>query len=384
MTVMRKMRKSLVLSLALVIAITGSIMGGSVWTENAAKACIVQTGSFQFGFTAASSNDPPPNTIDPGHNKDVASCITELAVSEGNGDYEQVVVTISNAYPSYQCETYVTVHNNGSLLGRITSINITSPREITVTPGVNLLGVVVDPGKSADGSFRAHVEQSASQNTTYTFTIVLELTQWWMTYPGGTIGFWKNWDRNRTYLKGEIETWLSSIDSSSQWLGPVTIEGMEKVFVETSGKAAKPKFLGQYLATRLNWESGRFNPGVHNFLSYDRNNYLGLGGSGTVAQIIRAIESKYGTSPTEKQFEIMKNICDALNNSGANFSGGLNALELTENVDGKVDIVDITEVQRIIASLDTETPGADANQDGNINALDITKVERIIAGLDIG
>jgi hypothetical protein len=52
------------------------------------------------------------------------------------------------------------------------------------------------------------------------------------------------------------------------------------------------------------------------------------------------------------------------------------------NGDGAVNALDITKVERIIAGLDAETPGADANQDGNINALDITKTERIIAGLD--
>jgi len=52
------------------------------------------------------------------------------------------------------------------------------------------------------------------------------------------------------------------------------------------------------------------------------------------------------------------------------------------NGDGAVDTWDITKVERIIAGLDAETPGADANQDGSINALDITKVERIITGLD--
>jgi hypothetical protein len=36
-------------------------------------------------------------------------------------------------------------------------------------------------------------------------------------------------------------------------------------------------------------------------------------------------------------------------------------------------------VERIIAGLDAETPGADANEDGSVNALDITMVEIIIA-----
>ena len=52
------------------------------------------------------------------------------------------------------------------------------------------------------------------------------------------------------------------------------------------------------------------------------------------------------------------------------------------NSDGKLNAVDITSVERIIAELDVQTAGADANKDGKMNALDITKVERIIAGLD--
>ena len=52
------------------------------------------------------------------------------------------------------------------------------------------------------------------------------------------------------------------------------------------------------------------------------------------------------------------------------------------NSDLLVNALDITKVERIIAGLDLQEPGADANQDSNINAVDITKVERIIAWLD--
>ncbi len=53
------------------------------------------------------------------------------------------------------------------------------------------------------------------------------------------------------------------------------------------------------------------------------------------------------------------------------------------NGDGRVNALDVTKLERIIAGLDPQFPflGADANQDGSFNALDITKVERIIAGL---
>jgi hypothetical protein len=51
------------------------------------------------------------------------------------------------------------------------------------------------------------------------------------------------------------------------------------------------------------------------------------------------------------------------------------------NGDGFVNALDITKVERIIAAMDAETPGADANGDGVVNALDITKIELIIVGL---
>jgi len=52
------------------------------------------------------------------------------------------------------------------------------------------------------------------------------------------------------------------------------------------------------------------------------------------------------------------------------------------NEDGIMNMADVTKVERIILTLDVETPCADANQDGIINMADVTKIERIILGLD--
>lgn len=148
---------------------------------------------------------------------------------------------------------------------------------------------------------------------------------------GGSPGLWKNWDKHNTYTETEIEAWLSSIDGSSDWLvpdmdedGAITISDMEAVFIAGQGGTMEQKFLRHYLATRLNVEAGRLSLGTfHLFSSYDTGDYLGLGGQGDLGLIIGAIESKYGTPPTEEspsedwptedEFQIMKNICDALN-----------------------------------------------------------------------
>jgi len=138
---------------------------------------------------------------------------------------------------------------------------------------------------------------------------------------GGSPGFWKNWDKHSTYTETDILDFLDAVDEASDWLVPdtdnngVDISDMEAVFEAGQGGTMEQKFLRQYLATWLNVEAGRLlGSTVHVLSDCDPSNYLGLGGQGTLWEIIAAIESKYGTPPpTDDEFEIMKDICDALN-----------------------------------------------------------------------
>jgi hypothetical protein len=85
---------------------------------------------------------------------------------------------------------------------------------------------------------------------------------------------------------------------------------------------AKAKFLSQYLALRLNAQSNRIpNTSFHDTSGIDPGNYLGLpGGPGSFSllQIIAAIEAKHpisnaGTPPTTEQYELMKDLAEAIN-----------------------------------------------------------------------
>ena len=65
----------------------------------------------------------------------------------------------------------------------------------------------------------------------------------------------------------------------------------------------------------------RLNPdNKHDITTVEGYGYLGLANpsSATLSEIVEAIEGKHvppaTDPPTDKQFEIMKNICDALNN----------------------------------------------------------------------
>ena len=144
---------------------------------------------------------------------------------------------------------------------------------------------------------------------------------------GGTIGFWKNWDSHNTYTENEIEGWLQIIDGNSTWLGPTNMTDMVMWLTwgeEDSASNMTNKFLAQYLATRLNMETEprpRLDPdNEHDITTIKGYKDLGLANpsSANLSEIVEAIEGMYvppaTEPPTDKQFETMKNICDALNN----------------------------------------------------------------------
>jgi len=290
----------------LVVALSSLGLAHGLWAKTLTIDGTVNTGKFNADFIAASTDDPP-DTIDPGYDKDVASC-TATVVST-----DLVEVVITNAYPSYTCTFTTTIHNGGTVPERREPLEFVVPAVLTVTDLNDLTGVVLDPGQEDVEEFSVHVEQEAEQGAIYYFTIKKPFSLW----VTGTIGFWKNWDSHNRFSQAQIEGWLAEIDAASLWHGPTTIGGMEGVFAAALGPSATPetRFLAHYLATRLNERSGILDPGhTHNVTGKDPGNYLGLANpsSATLTEIINAIESKYDT-PSNSQFNTMKIVCDALN-----------------------------------------------------------------------
>ncbi|MBI2098285.1 MAG: hypothetical protein HYT49_01315 [Candidatus Wildermuthbacteria bacterium] len=147
----------------------------------------------------------------------------------------------------------------------------------------------------------------------------------------GTIGFWKHWNKHKTYTQAQINGWLGAIDAASGWVlaeggysvdttGMVNLINDSKSCNGVSRACAKKKFLAQCLATRLNVESGRKLLTYNYSVNSSQRNYLGLTNPDALADIISAIESKLpdnGINPTRVQFLLMKNLCNKINNAGS-------------------------------------------------------------------
>ena len=123
-------------------------------------------------FTSCSCNDlcNDPVGIDPGQDKDVGCCICVIDSTNATN----ATVTISNAYPGYECRINFTIQNIATEPVNITSVNVTAPLAINVSVDPGLNGTTLQPGDEAEGFIDVHVNDSAAQSTTYTFTVKID------------------------------------------------------------------------------------------------------------------------------------------------------------------------------------------------------------------
>jgi len=156
------------------------------WEEIITVEGQVSTGKVDAEITSWSCDDPP-GTTDPDYDKDVASC--ECSIDEN--DPQKAYVTITNAYPCYTVNLYLTVKNTGTIpiaLGEVrVDGNIIPDQEWTPIDldgdGYDIEFYVI-PGGSADPNgyitttLMIHIMEDAKPSTTYTFTIELDFWNW--------------------------------------------------------------------------------------------------------------------------------------------------------------------------------------------------------------
>ena len=121
-------------------------------------------------FTACSCSDPA-GTTDPGKDKDVGCCTWQI---EAVVNPTNATVTIGNAYPGYDCRINFTIQNIDAQPVTITSVNVTAPSAIDVIADPELAGTTLQPGEEVEGFIDVHVNNLATQSTTYNFTVKID------------------------------------------------------------------------------------------------------------------------------------------------------------------------------------------------------------------
>jgi predicted ribosomally synthesized peptide with SipW-like signal peptide len=176
------------LFMVLVIALALLGVGYALWSDTLEVDGTVHTGEVDMAFSPCATND---EGVDPGYEKDVASCDCALRAGDrgdGNGDNgpDGLTIRIENGYPSYSCEVSYDMTNIGSIPVHLYSVteeydaasldyaqNCVDEGEAAVGPGYQL-----HPGEHVYCTIGLHVRQEAEENATYT----LHKEYWWGQY----------------------------------------------------------------------------------------------------------------------------------------------------------------------------------------------------------
>jgi len=163
----------------LMLAVLGSAI--AMWSDALKVKVTVRTGDVDVEFGEVIVDELPE-----AEGKDVGACYASLEEIEnedngnptGNNDLD-LNITIVNAYPSYNCTVYFKVVNTGTIPVKGPHINIVSSNfGSAVTYTHNMTEVQIDPAQSEWFYISFHVEQEASENSTYTLQLKLMFHQW--------------------------------------------------------------------------------------------------------------------------------------------------------------------------------------------------------------
>ncbi len=200
----------------LAIAITASA-AMALWSETLSLQGVVETGELDWelvegtliyldscALAEGNANDynalllPEPQLVQV--DKDVGCTEAWFEDSDGDGDYDTLIVVIHNAYPYYYTSVSFKVHNNGNIPLKIWRVIIDNQQffelnehelrqgvEVDVTgdgqPDLLIwwgdnFGEQLEPGRSANLGFDITVLQSAPESSTLTLTVQLDAIAW--------------------------------------------------------------------------------------------------------------------------------------------------------------------------------------------------------------
>lgn len=159
------------------------------------------------------------------------------------------------------------------------------------------------------------VEAFPGQDTAVNFT--LYQASWSGATVPRTIGYWKNWENH--YPRSVMETFVTNVKASSGLFCDLTVDNLKSYLTLTRFSTMKEKGEAQLLASWLNVVSAQLGVDVQ----VDISSIAGwqtvindADGILSVNDLLKQIDKNYLSNPTltKEQWEVIKNILDALNN----------------------------------------------------------------------
>ncbi|MEA3459868.1 MAG: hypothetical protein U9R11_04245 [Chloroflexota bacterium] len=188
----RKQVRRLTLALMIALALLG--MGAAKWTETLIITGEVDTGEVNAelsieevdnGLARGAPGGPSDNDLDEdleAEGKDVAETTVSLDVTK-----KIMTIEVTKSYPCYHTYVDYDIHNTGSIPVKIESVtedrgNLPSGATLELTGDAATVGTQIEPiGETGDtvyGTLHLHLDNTASENTTYTFTETIVVAQW--------------------------------------------------------------------------------------------------------------------------------------------------------------------------------------------------------------
>lgn len=170
-------RKSLpigTLFIALVIMLALLGVGYALWSDILFIDGTVETGNVDAELSFHG------NILENDHGKDVGDCTASLSDQNQDGE-DELHISVTDGYPSYECWVEFDVHSVGSVPIHIYQPDIVgAPPPDHVTVGIDGCyenDTQLHEGDEALCTIYIHVEQGAIQNHTYTFSAEVETRQ---------------------------------------------------------------------------------------------------------------------------------------------------------------------------------------------------------------
>lgn len=199
------MKKGAILSLILLVCLALLGLGYAHWQQLLCVNGTVNTGEldWEIVFDTVSCKDSPgilDYNCDDGIikirqvDKDVGWTSWKYVDTDGDGDIDELKVTLNNVYPCYYEHIALIVHNNGTIPIKIEKAiidgnTLTKPSYLKLDLDGdgnhdmemywgNSFGIQMDPSDRLNLSFDLHILQAAPQGKSLTFTIKIVAVQW--------------------------------------------------------------------------------------------------------------------------------------------------------------------------------------------------------------